>query len=244
MEAEYTFDEKNVDEEVENEEVSAIDDGVEDDDNVGVAPILLPAQCGEVQSDCLMNEKSPDSTALGNAPTINEMSKQGNPILSPTKTFEWEKPSWTCAKLRSTGKNLKIGEDLQGPITHVEKRYMDDLNFEANPLLLRPTKQGVDVRLGDNLAKPITHCEKDPQSGMNPLVSTQVLKNTERGQQLIQGVDLQAPITHVQKDTMDDINFEANPLVLKSTEKGQEVRLGVKLERPITFINRLSNRED
>jgi hypothetical protein len=173
--------------------------------------------------------------------TTRNSTPSENISISPTKPFEWEKPSWTSVKLKSTGKNLKMGEDLQAPITHVPKDNLDDINFEANPLLLRPTKLGFDVRLGENLAKSITHCEKNPRAAVNNVASAQLLKRTEKGETLVKGADLQRPITHIEKDSMDDINFEANPFILKSTTKGTEVRLGGKLERPITFINE-SNR--
>jgi hypothetical protein len=45
-------------------------------------------------------------------------------------------------KLRSTdsGKILTMKGDLQKAITHFEKTHLDDINFEANPLLLMPEK--------------------------------------------------------------------------------------------------------
>lgn len=159
-------------------------------------------------------------------------------IGSPEKTIGWEKPGWTKTELRLTGKDLRKGVDLQAPITHVKKERMDDINFEANPLVLKPTKKGTDVRLGENLAKPITHCAKDPMADVNFVAIPElILKPTELGEKIKLRGNLEAPITHVEKDTMDDINFEANPLVLKSTEKGLAVRLGENLARPITFIN-------
>jgi hypothetical protein len=85
-------------------------------------------------------------------------------VLSPTpkrkenvgNAIGWQKPEWAASptKLRSTdsGKVMTSKGDLQKAITHVEKKHLDDINFEANPLLLMPTEKGFNVRLGHNLA--------------------------------------------------------------------------------------------
>ena len=52
---------------------------------------------------------------------------------------------------------MKKKGDLQSPITHVVKCNMDAINFEANPLLLRPTEEGNAVRTGEDITLPITH---------------------------------------------------------------------------------------
>lgn len=180
--------------------------------------------------------EKPDWTMT--SPLKNKKMSVNLPLSSPEKNLGWEKPNWTKATLRSTGKDVKTGIDLQAPITHVRKVHMDDINFEANPMVLKPTIKGSDVRLGENLAKPITHIAKDPLANINSVANPELaLKATDVGVKLKQKGDLQAPITHVTKDRMDDINFEANPLVLKSSEKGTAVRLGENLARPITFIN-------
>lgn len=87
-----------------------------------------------------------------------------NPRLSPTRrpketignAIGWQKPEWAASptKLRSTdsGKIMTTKGDLQKAITHCEKTHRDDINFEANPLLLMPTEKGYSVRLGHNLA--------------------------------------------------------------------------------------------
>jgi hypothetical protein len=87
-----------------------------------------------------------------------------NARLSPTRrpkesvgnAIGWQKPEWAASptKLRSTdkGKVMTAKGDLQKAITHVEKNHLDDINFEANPLLLNPTEKGYSVRLGQNLA--------------------------------------------------------------------------------------------
>jgi hypothetical protein len=194
-------------------------------------PTPATVHCSSVESQIVDGVRS---RATNGAPN-----NTSNIPISSTKALEVEKPSWTCVKLKSVGKDLKKGEDLEAPITHIPKNNMDDINFEANPLMLRPTKKGFDVRLGENLAKPITHHEKNPNASVNSVASTSLLKRTPKGEIIVGGADLQKPITHVEKDNMDDINFEANPLILKSTMKGTEVRLGGKLERPITLINEI-----
>jgi hypothetical protein len=87
-----------------------------------------------------------------------------NSMLSPASrrkesvgnSIGWQKPEWAASptKLRSTdsGKVMISKGDLQKAITHVEKKHLDDINFEANPLLLTPTEKGYSVRLGHNLA--------------------------------------------------------------------------------------------
>jgi hypothetical protein len=173
-----------------------------------------------------------------NSPLKNKKSSVNLSIESSEKNVGWEKPVWTQAQLRSTGKDLKKGVDLQAPITHVNKEHMNDVNFEANPMVLKSSSKGTDVRLGENLAKPITHYAKDPMADVNFVANPEfILKPTKIGDKLKQKGNLEAPITHIEKDNMDDINFEANPLILKPTDKGFAVRLGENLARPITFIN-------
>ena len=91
---------------------------------------------------------------------------QSSPISPAEKNLGWEKPSWVKTKLKATGKDLRKGIDLQAPITHInrEKERMDDINFEANPLILKPTEKGTAVRLGENLARPITFINSVPPS--------------------------------------------------------------------------------
>jgi hypothetical protein len=100
-----------------------------------------------------------------------------NPRLSPTRkpkesvgsAIGWQKPEWAASptKLRSTdsGKVMTTKGDLQKPITHFEKTHMDDINFEANPLLLMPTEKGYSVRLGHNLAGYVSRLETRDSRG-------------------------------------------------------------------------------
>jgi hypothetical protein len=53
--------------------------------------------------------------------------------------------------IHGLGQNPDNEGDLQA-ITHFEKTHLDDINFEANPLLLMPDRKGYSVRLGHNLA--------------------------------------------------------------------------------------------
>lgn len=69
-----------------------------------------------------------------------------SPVGGSSTTIKWEKPKWTEKNgLRSTekGEVVKKGSDLQAPITHVVKDTLDDINFEANPMILKATKQGM-----------------------------------------------------------------------------------------------------
>jgi hypothetical protein len=96
-----------------------------------------------------------------------------NPKLSPTRrpketvgnSIGWQKPEWAASptKLRSTdsGKVMTLKGDLQKAITHFEKTHLDDINFEANPLLLMPTEKGFSVRLGHNLAGYVSKASLD-----------------------------------------------------------------------------------
>ena len=147
-----------VDNEDESGEVHTDDEYNEDDSHDGDAAghnVTDPAPSSPTGSDAPVTHKKiewekPDWTK--------------NPMLSPTRrpkesvgsAISWQKPEWAASptKLRSTdsGKIMATKGDLQKAITHVEKTHLDDINFEANPLLLIPTEKGYSVRLGYNLA--------------------------------------------------------------------------------------------
>jgi hypothetical protein len=121
-----------------------------------------------------------------------------NVPISPEKKYEWEKPSWTQSKLKSTGKDLRKGVDLQAPITHCKKNDMDAINFEANPMVLKHTGKGTDVRMGENLAKPITHVPREHLiADVNFEANPTVLKSTDKGYSVRMGENLARPITFI-----------------------------------------------
>jgi hypothetical protein len=69
----------------------------------------------------------------------NTKASESVAALSAGKSQNGQRES---GKLRSTdsGKILTM-ETLQKAITHFEKTHLDDINFEANPLLLMPTEK-------------------------------------------------------------------------------------------------------
>lgn len=54
------------------------------------------------------------------------------------------------------GSVLKKGECLAKPITFPHKKEATDVNFEANPAMLRPTDKGSVIRVGQEISRPIT----------------------------------------------------------------------------------------
>jgi len=168
--------------------------------------------------------------------------------------IEWEKPAWTKAQLRSTGKGevVKKGADLQAPITHIKKILLDD---DASP-------EGKDVKEIEPKGKAIkwekpdwvkpklratiegeeTPLETDSKGKVigweKPDWTKPKLRTTAEGEKVKTKGDLQKAITHVEKNTSGTINFEANPMVLRPTDKGSLVRLGENLAKPITHVEK------
>lgn len=168
--------------------------------------------------------------------------------------IEWEKPAWTKAQLRSTGKGevVKKGADLQAPITHIKKILLDD---DASPEVkdaqetepkgktikwekpdwakpkLRATVEGEEAPLETDSKGKVIGWEK-------PDWTKPKLRTTVEGEKVKTKGDLQKAITHVEKNTSGTINFEANPMVLRPTDKGSLVRLGENLAKPITHVEK------
>lgn len=122
------------------------------------------------------------------------------PISPDEKNLGWEKPSWTKAKLKSTGKDLKKGIDLQAPITHVNSRKdpNKDLNVQANPdKILKAT--GKELKKGVDLQAPITHvnAEKERMDDINFEANPLILKPTDKGTAVRLGENLARPITYI-----------------------------------------------
>ena len=109
---------------------------------------------------------------------------QYNDFGEPEPDYSWEKPAWTQKQLKSTGKNVKAGENLAAPITdlpHVGNKN-SGVNEEVQPdsvvknkgiqgeeknldwekpswtknAGLKSTGKGSDMKAQGNLAKPIT----------------------------------------------------------------------------------------
>jgi hypothetical protein len=156
-----------VDDEDEYVEVLTDDEYIEDDSHDGDA-------AGHKVTD-----PAPSSPTGSDAPVTHERIQwekpdwTKNPRLSPTRrpkesvgsAIGWQKPEWAASptKLRSTdsGKIMTTKGDLQKAITHFEKTHLDDINFEANPLLLMPTEKGYSVRLGHNLAGYVSRLDRE-----------------------------------------------------------------------------------
>jgi hypothetical protein len=158
---------------VENATTIALDD---DDDDESVEVLTddehneNDSHYGDAAAGHGVTDQAPSSPTGSDAPVTHKKIQwekpdwTKNPRLSPTRrpkesvgsAIGWEKPEWAASptKLRSTdsGKIMTAKGDLQKAITHFEKTHLDDINFEANPLLLMPTEKGYSVRLGHNLA--------------------------------------------------------------------------------------------
>jgi hypothetical protein len=166
---------------VENNTMSLVDD----EDGI-VEMVLTDDDCnedsshnGKTASSNEVTDSARSSPVGGDAPLTHNPILWEKPswtkqsMLSPTRrpkesvgnAIGWQKPEWAASptKLRSTdsGKVMTAKGDLQKAITHVEKKHLDDINFEANPLLLMPTEKGYSLRLGDNLAGYVSRARVD-----------------------------------------------------------------------------------
>jgi hypothetical protein len=177
--------------------------------------------------------------------------------VRPNADVGWQKPDWTVTpslKESSSGHHVKtLGCDLQKPITKATDRTTtrtsnrDDINFEANPmLLLKASHVGGAVRLGqDLLVKSITHIPKDPLSDVNFEANpTFVLRQSSLGQAVQQGTSLSKPVTFCHKPDGMGVHFDANPSLLKPTNQGKLVKLHGNLQKPITAATDRSSASD
>lgn len=144
------------------------------------------------------------------------------------RVYSWEKPKWTETKLKSTGKDIRSGENLASPITFPNKKPANDGLDEDNAYeevnkeeLLRRLK-GAPTAVG---LVPLPRYRKNQSK----------LKFSIHGARIRDGGDIVKPIT---KATVlrkpDDINHLANPTILKNTPLGEKVRTGRNLAAPVT----------
>jgi hypothetical protein len=213
--------------------------------NVGVAITITPSSPGLPSATQCCDWGGLLLTSLK---ALSAMTTPRNEETVRRTEYEWEKPAWTKPKLRPTEKRQVIeeGGDLQGPITRVndEKVRMDDINFEASPMILRRTARGSTARMGENLAGPVTFVVRDPMSDINFEASPElVLKSTEQGKVVNQGENLAKPITFPKKAT-SGANFVANPSLLKTTNNGVAMKTKGDLQGPITLVNAEKERLD
>ncbi|GKY90311.1 hypothetical protein MPSEU_000005100 [Mayamaea pseudoterrestris] len=109
--------------------------------------------------------------------------------------LQWKKPDWATSgpKLKSTGKNLKGGENLAKPITNLpHMKGEDQTNFEA-------PKWTADVQPSDipsNLAKEITSATSNASLAFEKpdWTKERPVKQSEKGAALKEGKEIARPI--------------------------------------------------
>lgn len=223
---------------------------------------------------------SPIKSPIKKPKSANKKTKTSEKVKTVTKryvradtfdgehqVFTWEKPKWTDAKLKETGKgqDVRKGANLADPITFPKKKqqsnqepemYEDDQgNFINKEELVRRIQEGDDAA--------VAFVPRPTYGGRYQ----RKLRCSALGAQMRNGQDLAKPITRATVDReRDDINHLANKDVLKNrvktvrrtyswdkpdwalkanlkhTDKGSAVKKGESVSAPITHIREVKKK--
>lgn len=142
-------------------------------------------------------------------------------VLSPEeqrrRQLEWEKPTWTQAKLKTTvkGTQVKKGRNLAGEITHVKKKINDGLEEDDD-------EEQASAGAAMHGAIKMVMLPKTKKAHSN-------LKFTVNGSRIRDGRAVEAPINSKMKKEEIKI-WGADPEELRLTPRGLTARKGKQLE--------------
>ena len=154
------------------------------------------------------------------------------------RVYNWEKPTWTNQKLKSTGKgdDIRKGGNLANPITDAAVLIQKgEVKWEKPEWALQNSDSNFsveDVNAKEELIRKIQDGSMNLRGMRN---SRRRLKLSINGDLLAAGNDIVKPITKatiIKKPA--NINYVANPKILRATSCGSKVWNGESLAAPVT----------
>jgi hypothetical protein len=154
------------------------------------------------------------------------------------RVYNWEKPTWTNQKLKSTGKgdDIRKGANLANPITDAAVLIQKgEVKWEKPEWALQNSDSNFsveDVNAKEELIRKIQDGSMNLRGMRN---SRRRLKLSINGDLLAAGSDIVKPITKatiIKKPA--NINYVANPKILRATPGGSKVWSGESLAAPVT----------
>ena len=204
---------------------------------------------------------NPTSILKANTPSPSKQNKKRDKLIKKdkkektfTKTFvrvadfdgehrvyNWEKPTWTNQKLKSTGKgdDIRKGANLANPITDAAVLIQNgEVKWEKPEWALQNSDSNFsnlnieDVNAKEELIRKIQDGSMNLRGMRN---SRRRLKLSINGDLLAAGNDIVKPITKatiIKKPA--NINYVANAKILRATSCGSKVWNGESLAAPVT----------